>query len=155
MAGRGGLTARLASKLVEQRSADRIQHALTQMLRTATYAMAIDWAQAAAAADMVDDAVFKIATCDKKGLSMLDDDAAIASQPTLSRLFAQLSSEENLPHLCMALFDSTVQAVQATERKKLDQVTLDIDSYPIPVHAHQAGSEHNGYCHPAATIRSA
>ncbi len=26
-----------------------------------------------------------------------------------------------------------------------DEVTLDIDSYPIPVHGHQAGSEHNGY----------
>ena len=27
----------------------------------------------------------------------------------------------------------------------LDEVTLDIDSYPIPVHGQQAGSEHNGY----------
>jgi hypothetical protein len=140
-----GLTASLASKLVDRRSPDRIQHSLTQMLRTATYAMAIDSAQAAAAADMGDDAVFKIATCDKKGLSMLDDDAAVASQPTLSRLFAQLSSEENLSHLRTALFDSAVRAVHAAEGKKLDQVTLDIDSYPIPVHGHQAGSEHNGY----------
>ena len=92
-----------------------------------------------------DDAVFKIATCDKKGLSMLDDDAAVASQPTLSRLFAQLSSEENLPHLRTALFDSAVKAVHAAEGQELGQVTLDIDSYPIPVHGHQAGSEHNGY----------
>ena len=142
---RFGLTASLASKLVDKRSPDRIQHPLTQMLRVATYAMAIDSAQAAAAADMGDDAVFKIATCDKKGLSMLDDDAAVASQPTLSRLFAQLSSEENLPHLRTALFDSAVQAVHAAMGEKLDQVTLDIDSYPIPVHGHQAGSEHNGY----------
>lgn len=138
-------TATLASKLVDTRAPERIQHPLTQLLRTATYGMAVDSAHAAAAAGMGDDAVFKITTCDKKGLSMLDDDAAVASQPTLSRLFAQLSSEDNLPQLRTALFDSTVQAVHAVEGKKLDQVTLDIDSYPIPVHGHQAGSEHNGY----------
>ena len=67
--------------------------------------MAIDSAHANAAAARSDDAVFKIATSDQRGLSMLDDDEAVASQPTLSRLFAQLSSEANLPILRSALFD--------------------------------------------------
>jgi len=140
-----GFTGDLAASLVDERSPDRIQHPLSQMLRTSTYAMAIDSAHAQAAAGMGDDAVFKLTTSDKKGLSMLDDDSAVASQATLSRLFAQLSSEANLPRLRHALFDSTVKAMQAIEGQKLGQVTLDIDSYPVPVHGQQAGSEHNGY----------
>jgi hypothetical protein len=83
--------------VTDGRDPDRIQHSLGQMLRTTTYAMAIDSAHANAAAARGEDAVFKIATSDQRGLSMLDE------------------------------------------------VTLDIDSYPIPVHGHQAGSEHNGY----------
>ena len=35
--------------------------------------------------------------------------------------------------------------MHATTGKKLDRVTLDIDSYPVPVQGHQAGTEHNGY----------
>ncbi len=139
------ITSELASKLTDERDADRIQHSLSQMLRTTTYAMAIDSAHANAAAARGDDAVFKIATSDQRGLSMLDDDEAVASQPTLSRLFAQLSCEANLPLLRSALFDSAAKAVHATSGGMLDEVTLDIDSYPIPVHGHQAGSEHNGY----------
>lgn len=140
-----GVTSDLAARLVDERAASRIQHPLRQMLRTTTYAMAIDSAHASAAAARANDAVFQIATSDSKGLSMLDDDGAVASQATLSGLFAQLSSEANLPILRASLFDSTAKAVQAAEGGKLAEVTLDIDSYPIPVHGHQAGSEHNGY----------
>ena len=139
------LTTDLAAKLVDERAPGKVQHSLTQLLRTATYGMAIDSAHVSAAAGMGGDAMFKIATSDKKGLSMLDDENATASQPTLSRLFAQLSSEANLPVLRSAIFDSTVKAVHAIEGKRLDQVTLDIDSYPIAVHGQQAGSEYNGY----------
>ena len=110
-----------------------------------TYAMAIDSAHASAAAARGNDAVFQIATSDSKGLSILSDDGAVASQAALSRLFAQLSSQANLPMLRTALFDSTAKAVHAAEGGMLDEVTLDIDSYPIPVHGHQPGSEHNGY----------
>jgi hypothetical protein len=140
-----GFTIDLAASLTDIRSPDRVQHPLSQLLRTATYAMAIDSAHACAAAGMGDDAVFKIATSDKKGLSMLEDESAVASQPTLSRLFAALSSEANLPKLREALFDSTVKAVHAVGGERLDEVTLDIDSYPIRVHGHQAGSEYNRY----------
>lgn len=140
-----GVTSDLAARLVDERAASRIQHPLRQMLRTTTYAMAIDSAHASAAAARANDAVFQIATSDSKGLSLLDDDGAMASQATLSRLFAQLSSEANLPILRAALFDSTAKAVHAAEGSKVAEVTLAIDSYPIPVHGHQAGSEHDGY----------
>ena len=141
-----GITTNLAKSLVDERSPHRIKHSMSQMLRTSTYAMAIDSAHATDAAARGDDAVFQMATSDKRGLSMLDDDATIASQPTLSRLFSCLSSEANLPKLRGALFDSAVAAVHATTKgEKLDQVTLDIDSYPIRVHGNQAGTEYNGY----------
>lgn len=140
-----GFTEDLAASLVDLRAPERTQHSLSQLLRTSTYGMAIDSAHAQAAAGMGDDAVFKLTTSDKKGLSMLDDESAVASQATLSRLFGQLSSEDNLLRLRRGLFDSTVKAVHAIEGQKLSQVTLDIDSYPVPVHGQQAGSEHNGY----------
>jgi hypothetical protein len=89
------VTCDLASKLTDERAPNRIQHSLSQMLRATTYAMAIDSAHANAAAARRGDTVFKIATSDDRGLSMLDDNEAVASQPTLSRLFAQLSSEAN------------------------------------------------------------
>ena len=73
----------LASKLIDERDPDRIQHSLSQMLRTTTYAMAIDSAHANAAAARGSDAVFKLATSDSRGLSTLEDDEAVASQPTL------------------------------------------------------------------------
>ena len=140
-----GLTSTLASELVDLRDPSRVQHPLSQMLRTVTYTMAIDSASAVEAAGMKDDAALKLATSDKRGLSMLDSEQAVASQPTLSRFMAQVASEENLPKLRRSLFDSAVQAVRAKSGGKLDKVTLDIDSYPIRVHGHQAGSEHNGY----------
>jgi len=134
-----GITTDLANRLVDKRSPHRVKHSMSQMLRTATYAMAIDSAHATAAAARGDDAAFQMATSDRRGLSMLDDDAAVASQPTLSRLFSCLSSEANLPKLRGALFDSAVAAVHATTKgEKLDQVTLDIDSYPIRVHGNQS-----------------
>ena len=73
------VTRDLASKLTDARDPDRIQHSLSQMLRITKYAMAIDSAHASAAAGRGDDAVFKIATSDQRGLSMLDDDEAVAS----------------------------------------------------------------------------
>ncbi len=140
-----GLTASLAKSLVDDRDPMRVQHPLSQLLRTAIYAMAIDSSGATAAAGMGSDAALRFATSDKRGLSMLDDEASIASQPTLSRFMARMAGEENLPKLRGALFDSAARAVQARGTGKLEYATLDIDSYPIKVHGHQAGSEHNGY----------
>lgn len=140
-----GITAGLADSLVDQRAPSRVRHPLSQMLRTVTYGMAIDSLGAASSAAMGADAAFRMAISDKRGHSMLDDDCAVASQPTLSRFFAQLGTNENLPMLRHSLLDSASRAVHANHGGKLEHVTLDIDSYPIKVHGHQAGSEHNGY----------
>ena len=140
-----GATSALESALDDLRTPTRVEHPLGLLLRTAIYGMAIDSAHAAAAADLADDAVFRIATSDRRGLSMLEEDAATPSQSTLSRLGSLLSTDGNLSVLRGALFDWAVRSVRATGPERLDEVTLDIDSYPIRVHGHQAGSAYNGH----------
>lgn len=139
-----GVSSSLADSLVDQGAPARVRHPMSQMLRTAIYGMAIDSLGSAASADMGTDAAFRMTTSDKRGLSMLSDNASVASQPILSRFLAQLGSEENLLLLRRSLFGSAARALHASHCGKLEQIALDIDSYPIPVHGHQAGSEHDG-----------
>ena len=103
-----GAASALESALDDLRTPTRVEHPLGLLLRTAIYGMAIDSAHAAAAADLADDAVFRIATSDRRGLSMLEEDAATPSQSTLSRLGSLLSTDGNLSVLRGALFDWAV-----------------------------------------------
>ena len=142
-----GVTAALERALDDPRAESRVEHRLGTLLRTATYAMAIDSAQSTAAAGLADDSAFRIATSDRRGLSMLADDATTPSQSTLSRLGALLAAGPNLRTLRAALFDSAAGSICATQQERLEEVTLDIDSYPVRVHGHQAGTAYNGHYH--------
>ena len=140
-----GISEELSESLVDHRSPDRIVHPQRQMIRALVQGMAIGSMQTSATADMGDDELFRMTASDKKGLSMVTDDQAIASQPTLSRFMGTLASDVNLPTLRSAIFDSAVKAVHGANGAKLEEVTLDIDSYPIRVDGSQAGSEFNGH----------
>lgn len=125
-----GVTAALEKALDDSRAESRVEHQLDTLLRTATYAMAIDSAHSTAAARLADDAAFRIATSDRRGLS---------------RLGSLLATEPNLRTLRDALFDSAARSIHATQQARLEEVTLDIDSYPIRVHGQQAGTAYNGH----------
>ena len=135
----------LVDSLKDCRLPTRVVDSQTQMMRSLVHSMAVGSMHANAAAEQGDDHLFRVTSSDKRGLTMIDDDQAIASQPTLSRFMATLSTEANLPRMRGGIFDSAAKGVVASNGGRLDAVTLDIDSYPIYVHGQQAGSEYNGH----------
>lgn len=72
-----GFTDSLAASLVDERLPERTVHSLSQLLRTSTYAMAIDSAHPQAAPGIGDDAVCKLTTTDEKRLSILEDESVV------------------------------------------------------------------------------
>lgn len=139
-----GVTASLAASLDDPREPGKVSHSMTSLLRTWTYTMAAERTMQSAAGALRDDAVMRLAASDRRGLGPLDEDGELASQPTFSRLLASLSSDPNITALEDGLFDSARRAVLAMRGgKKLEAVTLDIDSYPHEAFGAQPGSEWN------------
>ena len=137
-----GVTASLAASLEDVRESGKVQHSLTSLLRTWTYTMACQRTTQTAAEGLRDDSVLRLAASDRRGLTPLDESGELASQPTLSRLLASLTSDRNLAVLEDGPFDSARRAVHAMRGgKKLGAVTLDIDSFPHEVFGSQPGSD--------------
>src|SRR5262249_23932105 len=72
----------------------------------------------------------------------------LASQPTLSRFVAMLSTEHNRATLRLGLLQGAARRIRALRRgHRFRYLTLDLDSLPIEVHGEQPGSEYNGHYH--------
>ncbi len=141
-----GVSAALATQLTDSRESSRVKHSLTELLRSWIYTMVIDRTHASAVDELSEDAGLRMASSDRRGLSMLEEGNRLASQPTRSRLLSSLSTESNLEVLEGSVFDSAARAVLSMRAgSKLEHATLDIDSYPHEVHGHQPGSDHNGH----------
>ena len=99
-----------------------------------------------AAERLRNDPVIRLAASDRRGLTPLADEGQLASQPTFSRMLSSFTTDTNLRVLKDSIFDSAARAVRAMNGgKKLDPVTLDIDSFPHEVFGAQPGSEWNGH----------
>lgn len=140
-----GITASLVAKLHDPRDTSRIQHSQASLVRSWTYTMAAHSSTESATSELRFDPVLRMAASDRRGLAPLDDDEGVlASQPTFSRLLGALAAPDNLAVLEDAILDSTARAVKAMNKgKKLEPITLDIDSFPHRVHGHQPGSAYN------------
>ena len=93
-----------------------------------------------------------IAASERAGIGAAED--ALASQATFSRLLDLLSREQNREVLESAPLELAARRLRAQGRNRLERVTLDIDSQPLPVHGEQpAGFTYNGMCGNASTIR--
>ncbi len=90
----------------------------------------------------------------------------LASQPTLSRLLEAAASPHNesvLQEACLRathrqaclrathrqanLFCAQQRRRWVEGRKRYEYLTVDVDSFPVKVHGHQADSAYNGYYH--------
>ncbi len=141
-----GVSVSLASRLTDSRSPSRVRHSLRELLRSWIYTMATDRTHASAVDELSEDAGLRMASSDRRGLSMLEEGSRLASQPTRSRLLANLSSDSNLEVLEAGVFDSAARSILSMGGgRKLEHATLDIDSYPHEIHGHQPGSDHNGH----------
>ena len=129
-----GITESVALSMSDSRDPARTRHSLAELLRTWLYPTAALRSTATAAEELRLDPALRFSVSDRRGLAPIaGKDSALASQPTLSRLLSALSTEENFKALEAGLFDSAVRSVRGVRGKRLDTVTLDIDSFPHEV----------------------
>ena len=135
------------------RTQDQITHPLPELLRTQLVLLAQGWTHADDADALREDPILRLAVSERKGQAPLrrDDEKrpqGLASQPTLSRLLEQASTAYNREVLDEAVLRSARSRCRLLEgRMKYEELAVDMDALPMPVHGHQAGVEYNGYFH--------
>jgi len=162
-AERLGIVGWLVDRLEDPRRPDLITHPMAELLNTALLLYGQGWRDQDDADALRDDASMRLAVSTRRGVGPLEMRPRVegepldrnpsvpdglASQPTLSRLVATLSTEGNRGALHEALLELTARRVSALrDGHRLRYATLDVDSLPVEVHGHQPGSAHNGHYH--------
>jgi len=161
---RTGIVRWLTTRLHDPRDPDFITHPLAELLTTALILRGQGWRDQDDADVLRDDAVLRLAVSSRKGISPLSqrpprEDGkplshnpavpdGLASQPTLSRLDATLSTEDNRGVLSEGLTELAARHTKASRRgHRMRYVTVDVDSVPIEVFGHQPGAKYNGHYH--------
>lgn len=142
----------LEPRLFDPRDPQLVTHPLVELLRTQLLLLVQGWTASDDADFLRDDPAFRLAVSERRQDAPLraPDDPGVpdglASQPTLSRLLAALSLEQNDPALQEANLILVRQRCRWAEgRKRYEHLTLDMDSIPIQVHGYQEGSAYNGH----------
>jgi len=144
----------LERAVLDSRDETRITHPLIELLRTAVLANAQGWSSQRDVDFLRGDPAFRLAVSKRKGNRPLlprrhdvREPDGLASQPTMSRLMATLSSAENRERLLGVLCSWAAHRAGLSTTMLRKEITVDLDSLPIEVHGHQAGSAVNGYYH--------
>jgi hypothetical protein len=143
-----GVIGWLDERLHDPRNPNLITYPLTTLLRSTLALLGQGWRDQNDAGALRHDAAMRLATSDGRGTTPLDDGSHLASQPTMSRLIAALSTAGNRRTLCkaiMILAGRRFRAMRGGHRQRY--LTIDIDSLPIEVHGNQPGSAWNGHYH--------
>jgi len=140
-----GLTEYLAQRLVDPRDPDLIRYELVELLRERLYALALGYAAQDVADRLAHDPAMKMSAWNRRGGQPLEE--RLASQPTQSRLINLLTrTAGNRAALRDTLAESCERHLRATGGDHAARkITVDIDSFPIPVHGQQPGAAYNGY----------
>jgi hypothetical protein len=125
-----GLSARLASCLVDGRQQTKVAHSVRQLFQQRMFGIACGYADGNDAARLAGDPVFKL-------LSGRDPVAgsALASQPTLSR-FENSPGAAELFRMSEAVAESVIQRHRRRKRR-VKLITVDLDPTDDPVHGGQ------------------
>jgi hypothetical protein len=149
-----GLIEWLEDRLWDTRCPWLITHPLVELLRTEIMLLMQGWTDADESDFLREDPAFRLAVSQRKQdapLRVPEDPCVpdgLASQPTLSRLLAAMAHPHNACVLQQAnLFAAQQRLRWINKRKRLEHLTLDVDSFPVKVHGHQAGAAYNGYYH--------
>jgi len=154
-----GIVKWLDKRLVDPRDPDLITHPFPELLHTSLLLLGQGWRDQDDADDLRDDPVMRISVSTRKGTAPLEsapdgdrqsnnEPDGLASQPTLSRLTAALSSERNRSVLRSSLLEIASRRILAMRGGRRPRyLTIDVDSIPIDVYGHQPGSEYNGHYH--------
>jgi len=153
-----GMLGWLDARLEDPRDPDPVTHPYIELLTTSMLLMAQGWRDQDDADTLRDDPVLRVAVSTRRGTSPLDsppltDDGApvddgvphgLASQPMLSRMIGNLSTEGNRAVLREALVVGAGRRIRTMRGHRHRYAMVDIDSLPIEVHGHQPGAEYNG-----------
>ncbi len=158
-----GIVDWMTSRLSDTRAPDLITHPLSELLRTALLLLGQGWRDHDDADRLRDDAVFRLAVSDRRGIrplemrprtdgTILDRNPAVpdglASQPTLSRLVGMLGADGNRAVVRRALVEFAARRHRVGRHgHRFRYLTVDLDSLPIEVEGQQPGSEYNGHYH--------
>ncbi|GAB4114201.1 MAG: hypothetical protein Tsb0027_02490 [Wenzhouxiangellaceae bacterium] len=136
----------LDAHLHDARDASRVTYPLADLLRTHLLLLGQGWCDQDDADRLRHDPSLRVAQSSCRGQTPLDDGHTLASQPTLSRLVENLSSDDNRAVLRQAITETAIRRLRMSNgRRKRKTLTIDVDSLPVTVHGHQAGSEWNKY----------
>lgn len=134
-----GLTARLASCLVDRRQPGKIQHSVLDLLRQRVFGVACGYPDGNDAARLAADPMHKLVL----GRDPLTG-ASLGSQPTLSR-FENAVSRPGLYRFGRALADSVITFHRMRLGGEARLITIDVDSTDDPTHGQQEFAFFNGY----------
>ena len=150
----------LRRNLIDRRNPELITHPLSELVLTSVLLLAQGWRDQDDADALRDDPALRLAVSERRGVAPLESafqdgkrispfPDGLASQPTLSRLARDLSGMPNrstLRHSLVKLAAHRIRAMRPGGHRPR-YVTIDVDSLPVEVHGHQAGSAHNGHYH--------
>lgn len=138
--------------LIDPRERGLVTHPFVELLRTVVLSQAQGWSSQRDVDLLRRDPAFRLAVSKRRGQRPLlppreerREPDGLASQPTLSRLMAALSTEENREQLLGVLCTWAAHRAGLSAASPRRELTLDLDSVPIEVHGHQAGSAYNGH----------
>jgi hypothetical protein len=132
-----GVIRNIAARLHDPRNPDFITHTMYGLLSQRLLCIAAGYEDGDDADDLREDPAIRHATGRK------DDEAVLASQPSMSRLERHLLlCGDNLNVIKVSNLDT---AIHYYKLKGVKHIWLDIDSYESPVHGAQEGAAYNGY----------
>lgn len=147
-----GLWHLLEEALEDPRNGERITHPFGELLRTAVLTEAQGWSSQRDVDLLRNDPAFRMSVSERKSDRALRpareserEPEGLASQPTLSRLMATLSSPANREGLREVLCAAAVHRAGLSPVVRRPELALDLDSLPVEVHGSQPGSAFNGY----------
>ncbi len=138
----------LVERLFDPRNADKVTYPLADLLRTVLLLLGQGWRDQDDTDALRHDAGLRLAASGARGTTPLCGETHLASQPTLSRLIAVLSTPENravLHEAILELAGRRLRGMRGGHRHRY--LSIDVDSLPIEVHGHQPGSAWNGHYH--------
>jgi hypothetical protein len=130
-----GLTQALASSAPDVREQAKVRHTILEMMRERIYAIACGYEDANDLDTLRSDPALKLA-CERRP----QQDAELASQPTLSRLENRLR-----PRDLLAMGSVIAQRVVAELPEATECVVLDVDATDDPCHGQQQFELFNGF----------
>jgi hypothetical protein len=149
--------------LRDPRDPARVTHPFAELLRTAVLLLAQGWSDQSDVGVLRGDPALCLAVSSRRGQRPLRgaagrEPAGLCSQPTLSRLFQDLGSPENVSGMGALLLEAAEQRMGLRAGERCREMTLDLDSLPHEVFGHQPGSAWNGHyrmnCYHPLVVRS-